>query len=84
MRWAREVWARAHFDRLCKQLCVETAVDLLCAPKAGIGKGDSIVYVGFNFGVRRPYYGMVHNREPHNNYCRITGELFSAWLMHGD
>ena len=64
MRWAREVWARAHFDRLCKQFQVDTAVALSSVLRACIGKDDSIVYVGFHFGVRRPYYGMVHNRQP--------------------
>ena len=72
MRWAREVymWVRAHFDRLCKQFhdIVETAGDLTCALKACMEKDDSIVYVGFNFSVRRPYYGMVHNREPHRRW----------------
>ena len=55
MRWAREVWVRAHFDRLCMQFHVETAVDLSCALRACMEKDDSIVYVGFSFASKRPY-----------------------------
>ena len=64
MRWAREVWVHAHFDRLCRQFHVETAVDLSCVLRACMEKNDSIVYVGFSFKAKRPYYGLVHNRKP--------------------
>ena len=79
MRWAREVWVRAHFDRLCKQFQVETAVDLSCALRACMEKDDSIVYVGFSFKSKRPYYGMVHNRAPHGRWQ----EHWRAILQHG-
>ena len=36
MRWAIEVWVRAHFARLCRQFKVETAVDLASALRACI------------------------------------------------
>ena len=42
-------------------------------------KDDSIVYVGFSFGVKRPYYGMVHNREPHQRWQKH----WRAILQHG-
>ena len=64
MRWATDVGVRAHFDRLCRQFQVETAVDLSCALRACMEKDDSVVYVGFSFRVKRPYYGLVHNRAP--------------------
>ena len=79
MRWAREVWIRAHFDRLCKQFQVETAVDLSCALRACMEKDDSIVYCGFSFTSKRPYYGMVHNRAPHQRWQ----EHWRAILQHG-
>ena len=28
-------------------------------------RNDSIVYIGFDFNVKRAYYGMVHARRPH-------------------
>ena len=59
MRWAREVWARKHFDKMCMQFLVKTAVDLLCAIRACMGKDYSIVYVGFNFGVNHMYTVIV-------------------------
>jgi hypothetical protein len=42
-------------------------------------KDDSIVYVGFSFTSKRPYYGMVHNRAPHQR-CQ---EHWRAILQHG-
>ena len=50
------------------QFQVETAVGLSCATRACMEKDDSIVYVGFSFSVKRPYYGMVHNMEPHQRW----------------
>ena len=58
---------------------VETAVNLSCEIRACMEKDDSIVYVGFSFGVKRHYYGMVHNREPHQRWQ----EHWRAILKHG-
>ena len=45
MRWAREVWVRAHFDRLYRQFRVKFAVDLASALRACIEKDEYIVCV---------------------------------------
>ena len=83
MRWGRETWVRKHFERTCSQFQVETAVDLPFAIRACMEKDDSVVYVGFNFGVKRPYYGMVHSRdsarEPHQRWHAH----WRAILQHG-
>jgi hypothetical protein len=42
-------------------------------------KDDSIVYVGFSFKSKRPYYGLVHNRAPHGRWQ----EHWRAILQHG-
>ena len=66
------------------QFQVETAVDLSCAIRAcmQLEKDDSVVlrlmYVGFNFSVKRLYCGMVHNREPHQR----LQEHWRAILQH--
>ena len=54
IRWAREVWVRAHFVRLCRQFRVRTAEDLASALRAGTGTENSIAYVGLSFRVKRP------------------------------
>ena len=79
MRWASDTWVRKHFERMCSQFQVETAVDLSCAIRTCMEKDDSIVYVGFNFGVRRPYCGMLHNRKPHQRWQ----EHWRATIQHG-
>ena len=68
LRWARETWARGIFRRLCDQFCVDTAVDLASALLVCMKKNDSIVYIGFNLQVKRAYYGMVHERAPHERW----------------
>ena len=65
LRWARETWARGIFRRLCDQFCVDTAVDLASALLVCMTRNDSVVYIGFNLQVKRAYYGMVHERLPH-------------------
>ena len=59
------MWVRKHFQKMCMQFQVDTAVSLSCAIRACMEKDDSLVYVEFNFSVKHPYYGMVNNREPH-------------------
>ena len=78
MRWAREVWVRAHYDRLCIQVHVETAVDLSCVLRACMEKDDYIVHVGFSFILKRPYYGSVHNRKLQGRWQ----ERWRAILQH--
>ena len=68
LRWARETWARGIFRRLCDQFCVDTAVDLASALSVCMPRNDSIVYIGFNLQVKRAYYGMVHERSPHERW----------------
>ena len=68
LRWARETWARGIFWRLCDQFCVDTAVDLASALLVCMNRNDSIVYIGFNLQVNRAYYGMVHERAPHERW----------------
>ena len=79
MRWARYQWVRKQFERMRMQFQVETAVDLSCGIRACMEKDDSIVYVGFNICVKRPYYGMVHSRGAYQRcqeHCRVI-------LQHG-
>jgi hypothetical protein len=68
LRWARETWARGIFTRLCNQFCVDTAVDLASSLSVCMTRNDSIVYIGFNLQVKRAYYGMVHERSPHERW----------------
>ena len=42
-------------------------------------KDDSIVYVGFSFRTKRPFYGLVHNRKPQQRWQ----ERGRAILQHG-
>ena len=58
---------------------VKAAVALSCAIWPCMEKDDPIVRVGFNVGVKRPYYGMVHNREPHQRWQ----EHLRATIQHG-
>ena len=81
MKWAREVWVRQHFGRMCKQFQVETAVNLSRALRVCMEQDDSVVHIGFNFGVSRPYYGMVHNREPRQRWQEL--KHWRAVLQHG-
>ena len=64
LRWARETWARGIFRRLCDQFCVDTAVDLASALLVCLTRNDSIVHIQ----VKRAYYGMVHERTPHERW----------------
>ena len=68
LRWARETWARRIFQRLCDQFCVATAVELAAVLLACMEENNSIVYIGFNLQVKRAYYGMVHERSPHERW----------------
>ena len=54
--------------RLRDQFCVDTAVDLAQVLNTCMGKNESIVHIGFNLNVKRAYYGMVHERRPHERW----------------
>ena len=41
-------------------------------------RNDSIIYIGFNLQVKRAYYGMVHERTPHER----RQEHWRAVLQH--
>ena len=74
LRWARETWARGIFRRLCDQFCVDLASALLVC----MTRNYPIVYIGFTLQVKRAYYGMVHERAPHERWqehWRVTGGL---------
>ena len=78
MRWAHEMWVRRTFWRLCNQFCVDTAVDLAQVLNICMERNESIVYIGFNLNVKRAYYGMVHERRPHEQW----EEHWRATLQH--
>ena len=78
LRWARETWVRGIFRRLCEQFCVDTAVDLANILIACMTRNNSTVYIEFNLKVNRAYYGMVHERRPHERW----EEHWRAVLQH--
>ena len=53
-------------------------MDLPCAIRASMEKHVSIVNVWFDFSAKRPYCGMVHNREPRRRWQ----EHWRAILQH--
>ena len=57
---------------------METAVDLADTLIACMKRNDSIIYIGFNLQVKRAYYGMVHERTPHERWK----EHWRAILQH--
>ena len=65
LRWAREKWIRSLFRCLCMQFQVDTAVGLATKLRVCMDRDDSIIYVGFSFRSKRPYYGLVEARAPH-------------------
>ena len=65
LRWAQEKWIRSLFHCLCMQLQVDTAEELAVKLRVCMDRDDSIIYVGFSFGSKRPYYGLVEARAPH-------------------
>ena len=79
LRWAREKWARRIFTRLCDQFCVVTAVELASVLTACMEENNSIVYIGFSLQTKRAYYGMVHERSPHERWQ----EHWRAVMQHG-
>ena len=65
LRWAREKWIRSLFRCLCMHFQVDTAEELAVKLRVCMDRDDSIIYVGFSFGWKRPYYGLVEARAPH-------------------
>ena len=65
LRWAREKWIRSLFRCLCMQFQVDAAVELAMKLRVCMDRDDSIIYVGFSFRSKRPYYGLVEARAPH-------------------
>ena len=63
MRFAREVWVRDHFARLCTQYCVDTAVDLTAVLRPALEERRSSIYIAFSFSYKRPYIGLVEDRD---------------------
>ena len=57
---------------------MDTAVDLANVLITCMKRNDSIVYIGFNLKVKRAYYGMVHERPPHERWQ----EHWRAVLQH--
>ena len=50
------------------QFQVDTAVALAMKLRVCINRDDSIIYVGFSFRSKRPYYGLVEARSPHERW----------------
>ena len=59
LRWAREKWIRSLFLCLCMQFQVDTTEDLAAKLRVCMDRDGSIIYVGFSFSSKRPYYGLV-------------------------
>ena len=57
---------------------MDTAVDLADALIICMKINDSIIYIGLNLQVKRAYYGMVHERTPHERWQ----EHWRAVLQH--
>ena len=57
---------------------MDIVVDLSNILIACMKRNDSIVYIGFNLKVKRAYYGMVHERRPHERW----EEHWRAVLQH--
>ena len=68
LRWAREKWIRTLFHSLCLQFQVDTAEKSAGKLRVCMDRDDSIIYVGFSFSSRRPYYGLVEARKPHERW----------------
>ena len=66
--WARERWIRSLFHSLCLQFQVDTAEELAVKLRVCMDRDDSIIYVGFSFTSKRPYYGLVEARAPHERW----------------
>ena len=80
MRWSRKRWVRSWFNRLCRQYCCDTAVELTDCLRTVMDREDSIVYVGFSFTSSRPYSGAVEARHLSYDgmstglpFCRVAG-----------
>ena len=65
LRWAREKWIRSLFHSVCLQFQVDTAEELAGKLRVCMDRDESIIYVGFSFSSRRPYYSLVEARPPH-------------------
>ena len=68
LRWAREKWIRSLFHSLRLQFQVDTAEELARKLRVCMDRDDSIIYVGFSFSSRRPYYGLVEARTSHKRW----------------
>ena len=64
MKWVGGTCVRRRFRSLCDQFCVNTVVDLaeIMILNTCMKINDSF---GFNLKVKRAYYGVVHERRPH-------------------
>lgn len=65
MRFTRQRWVRDIFRQLCEQHQCAAAVDLATCFLTIMDRDDSIVYIGFSFHSKRPYIGLVHDRQPY-------------------
>ena len=73
VRFAREQWLREHFELLCTQWGVHTAVELAeiltrTLTSTSVEEHTSIIYIGMSIQVKRPYIGLVENRNPINRF----------------
>ena len=48
---------------------VDTADELEVKLRVCMGRDDSIIHVGFSFGSKRPYYGLVEACTPHGRWA---------------
>ena len=51
------------------QFQVDTAEELPAKLRICMDRDDSIIYVGFSFSSKRPYYGLAEARTPHERWA---------------
>ena len=61
-------WMVALFRCLCMQFQVDFAEELAAKLRVCMDRDDSIIYIGFSFGSKRPYYGLVEARARHEQW----------------
>ena len=50
------------------QFQVDTAEELAVKLRVYMDRDGSIIYLGFSFGSKRPYYGLVEAHAPHERW----------------
>ena len=84
LRWAQEKWIRSLFCCLCMQFQVDTTLALAERLRVCMARDDSIIYVGFSFSSKRPYYGLVEACTPHERWVEQIRQHQTGLTTTGD